>query len=421
MNAALTERLYHDLRASLFTPRTPGGPPLVGAELEVIPVWADSHRRVPTLGRSRSAMAILRTLADRLGWRERMSDKGTPLFHIDGGSRVTFEPGGQVEISVAPHQSVSGVMRELERLFGVVERHLQAHGVDLLTLGIDPYNPIDTVPLQFDCDRYRRMTAYFDQIGPAGARMMRQTATLHVNLDLGERPVERWRILNGLVPPLVAMFANSRRYEQQDSGYASYRAEAWRTLDWSRTGLVSRGGDPVGEYLDFALSSNAILLDPSDGEYTSFGSLWQDGLVDMADWQAHLTTLFPEVRPRGYYEFRALDAVPLRWVAAPLAVLVGLTHDPISQDQAREVVGPGRTALLHIAGAKGLGDSRLASQAVQLADIALAGCRRLGREIVAEADIETAELFFDRYTRRGRTLNDDASPSTASLVAEATR
>jgi len=411
--------LLQDLRERLFRPggRSGGGPPLIGAELEVLPVFADSGRRVPTLGPVGSFMAVLRPLASRLGWRERLSAKGTPVFAIPGGSHITFEPGGQLELSLAPQRSASGLLRDLEHLYAGLERASAEHGIELLAVGIDPENAIEDVALQFDCERYRRMTAYFDSIGPAGVRMMRQTATLHVNLDMDDGVPERWRLLNAIAPVLLAMFANSPRYEGTATGYRSYRGETWRTLDWSRTGLADRGGDPVTDYLQFALDARVILLDPVEGEYQSFGDRWDVGSVTLDDWHTHLGTLFPEVRPRGYLEVRAIDALPVPLAAAPIILLAGIAYDRTSLNQALEVLGPAQTALLHLGGEQGLGNDRLARMALELADIGLAGCRRLGPSVVDGADLERATDFFQRYTRRRRCPADDYLRPAAAAVA----
>jgi glutamate--cysteine ligase len=416
--------LLRDLHDTLFRPSglSGDGPPLVGVELEVFPVFADTGRRVPTLGAVGSFMALLRPLATRHGWRERMSAKGTPVFDMPGGSRLTFEPGGQVELSLAPHRSVSGLLRELERLYASLDRQSAEHGIQLLTVGMDPENAIEDVPLQFQCERYRRMTEYFDNIGPAGVRMMRQTATLHVNLDMDGGSPDRWRLLNAMAPVLLAMFANSPRYEGEATGYRSYRGETWRTLDWSRTGLADRGGDPVTDFLQFALDARVMLLDPVEGEYPLFRSLWEAGSATIEDWHKHLTTLFPEVRSRGYLEMRAMDAQTVSSAVAPITLLTGIVYDPTSMNQALDLLGPAQTALLHVAGEQGLGNDRLARMALELVDIGLAGCRRLGPSVVDGADLERATDFFDRYTRRRLCPADDhLSPAGAAVASGAGR
>ena len=411
--------LLRDLHDTLFRPSglSGDGPPLVGAELEVFPVFSDTGQRVPTLGSAGSFMAVLRPMANRFGWRERMSAKGTPVFEVPGGSNLTFEPGGQVELSLAPQRSVSGLLRDLEQLYSNLERRSAEHGIELLAVGMDPENPIEDVALQFECERYRRMTEYFENIGPAGVRMMRQTATLHVNLDMDGVSPDRWRLLNAMAPVLLAMFANSPRYEGEATGYRSYRGETWRTLDWSRTGLAHRGGDPATDFLQFALDARVMLLGPVEGEYPSFRSLWEAGSVTIDDWHTHLTTLFPEVRPRGYLEMRAIDALPVPSAAAPIALLTGIAYDPTSLDQALDLLGSAQTALLHVAGEQGLANDRLARMALQLVDIGLAGCRRLGPSVVDGADLERATDFFDRYTRRRLCPADDSLRSVDTEVA----
>ena len=61
-------------------------------------------------------------------------------------------------------------------------------GMDLEAVGVDPYNDITEVALQLHRPRYERMTRYFESIGPSGIRMMRQTASLQINIDAGRLP-----------------------------------------------------------------------------------------------------------------------------------------------------------------------------------------------------------------------------------------
>ena len=411
------DRLHRDVEQRLFTPHpsTSAGP-LIGAEVELIPFEKGTGRRIPVSGAG-SSLSILRPWAALHGWRETLSAKGTPVFVLPEGGKVTFEPGGQLELSAAPVASLSVSLRSLERVLLPLQDEAARHGVHLLSAGIDPVTPIADIALQFDCDRYRRMTDYFESIGPAGIRMMRQTATCHINLDLGDQPDQRWRLLNAVTPVLVAMFANSPRYEGVATGYRSYRSETWRTLDWTRTGLLGRDSSPVAEYLEFALSARALLLGRAEGGYQPFAWWWNAGCATLDDWHEHVSTLFPEVRPRGYYEVRSIDSLPISMLAAPLALLAGLTYHQPSTEKAMEVLGPPRTALLHVAGMRGLGDARLARMALQLTDIAMEGCRQLGPGFVTTADMDAAHRYFERYTRRGLTPADDQAPPAEPAVA----
>jgi glutamate--cysteine ligase len=129
----------------------------------------------------------------------------------------------------------------------------------------------------------------------------------------------------------------------------------------------------------------------------------------MDDWRTHLTTLFPEVRPKGFAEVRACDAVDPARYAAPLVLLAGIAYDPRAAAEAGELVGAPDPALLVRAGRDGLRDPALAAAARDLADIAMGGARRLGPAFVSGAALEEAEAFFDAYTRRGRSPADDVS------------
>ena len=132
-------------------------------------------------------------------------------------------------------------------------------GIELVARGVDPFNDIDgSAAPASSRSLYERMTRYFDSIGPSGVRMMRQTAALQINLERGGDPKSRWRLLNGLAPIVVALFANSQQYAGKPTGWASYRAQLWRTLDPSRTGIIYDEAHHVERYLGFALDAIAM-------------------------------------------------------------------------------------------------------------------------------------------------------------------
>jgi glutamate--cysteine ligase len=281
-----------------------------------------------------------------------------------------------------------------------------AEGIELLEAGIDPFNSIEASPLRLGAERYSRMARYFATIGPAGARMMRQTAAFHLNLDFGGENMLRWRVLNAAAPCLTAMFANSRRYAGEDTANASNRALAWRGLDPARTGILPAGPVAEDEYLNFALGAPAMLLDVPVGGYVSFGEHWVAGDARLGDWHEHLSTLFPEIRPRGYLEIRCIDAVAARWYAAPVALLTGLLYHRDSLEAADDLLGSPNPGLLMVAATAGLRDRGLQRLAGDLAAIGLAGARSLGAGFLDEESLHKAEDFFTRFTLRGQSPSD---------------
>ena len=163
----------------------------------------------------------------------------------------------------------------------------------------------------------------------------------------------------------------------------------------------------MAAYLDFALRAPAILLPELDGEHRPFGEWLRHARPTLEEWHDHLTTLFPEVRPRGHLELRSCDAVAPEWYAAPVALAVGLAYDPRALRAAADLLGRPDEILLHRAGRLGLGDPAIRRTAVDLVDLALAGCQALGPACFHPSDLEQARAFFDRYTRRGRSPADD--------------
>ncbi len=395
--ADLAEHAFAAPPAASLTPRR------IGAEVELIPVEAATGRRCPIEpGSPIATLPFLRRFGARQGWRETRTSKGTPCFELSEGGTLTFEPGGQLEYSSPPCRTPSTLLAALRGVIPPLRAAASGEGIELLALGIDPYNEADEAPLLLHSHRYSRMAEYLARRGPAGAMMMRQTAAFQVSLDLDDEPLLRWRALNAVAPYVAAMFANSPVYANVPTGHPSTRAQVWRALDPARTGLPWDSLAPVEAYLEFALAAPAILLPTVDGVHRPFGEWLAHAQPTLHEWHDHLTTLFPEVRPRGHFELRSADAVAPRWYAAPLALAVGITYDPGALRATVDLLGQPDLGLLERAGRLGLDDPAIARTAVDLVDIALDGCEALGPGYFHPADLEQARAFFDRYTRRAR-------------------
>jgi glutamate--cysteine ligase len=358
----------------------------VGAELELLAFDARTHAVAPiacTDGAC-SSLTFVRDVARRLCWREEISGKGVPRFVSDGGAALTFEPGGQLEYASTVHHSVDALLRELCTVEALLRESAEGCGISLLACGADPFNSADEVPLQLTAERYARMAAYFATIGPAGARMMRQTASLQVNVG-GISAIERWPVANAITPWLVALFANSSRYAGSDTGCASYRAETWRFVDEGRTGVFSEG-NAVREYSAFALGARAFL---ADAAAPPFGDLDEE-LLSEATLSTHLTTLFPEVRPRGYLELRSFDALGVAGRRDAMLFTTGILGDAVAARDALALVGAADETTLRRAGRAGMHDFEIASLAGDLVEIALDGCARIGPSVISSSLLEEA-------------------------------
>ena len=341
-------------------PPVPVRVPRIGAEYELLAF--DSSNRLPAQWQQGQGPLArwLRAHARARNWRPDASAKGVPRWLLPHGGVLTLEPGGQVEYATPPFTHPTRLTDDLRAVIEPLYPSAMRYGIELQACGIDPYNPLAAAPLQFESPRYTRMAAHFARRGDAGARMMRQTASLQINLDARSATDLTWRTANALVPYLVALFANSAWYAGHDTGAASYRARVWRELDPDRTGLMPGCEDPAREYARFALAAPALLL---DGE--PFGARPRRP----ADWPDHLSTLFPEVRPRGYLEIRSIDAVDLERAGRALRMVAGLLWHPEALACVAAVIGVPDPQLLERAGEQGLKDETLRLRAERLRDL----------------------------------------------------
>jgi len=363
--------MARDVIHSLAAPCDTG--PTVGLELE----W---HTYVAGDRSVRCDMNHLRTTCQGL--------------HLPGGSRVTFEPGGQVELSGPPVPDAATACDLLAVDADVLVAALATAGIEAVAAGSDRHRP----PVRIlDHPRYAAMERFFDEDGPAGRRMMCSTAALQVNLDAGPDPASRWALAHAVGPALSAAFATSPA-----PGFASDRLATWLAIDLSRTGSALRTGDAVSDWATFALEARMMLrrlgdakCEPIGGDVTLAGWV-EDGhggtWPDQSDVEYHLTTLFPPVRLRGWLELRFLDSLPAPWWRAAAIT----TATVLSDEEVGRVVGA--AALQHgtadrwaLAAQRGLDHPGLAA-------VALA-CVKSAAEVSGDPVVTD---FLERFTSRGR-------------------
>lgn len=385
-------QLLEDVRQRFFSPLKSASPRAVGVELELIPVI--EFTRKPAL--APATARVLSELARRHAWTEKRNGNDPPSWEMREGARISFEPGGQIEISSAPAGTATSVIAATRELVQAIRDAMQHEGIELVSSGVDPYNDIGAVPLQLHRERYTGMTTYFESIGPSGVRMMRQTAALQINVERGDDPLSRWLLLNAITPVVTALFSNSSHYAGKKTNHASYRAHFWRTLDDSRTGIPYDEQDPIRKYVEFALDAYAIRSGNARTPYQTFREWMRDAKVGMDEWEFHLTTLFPEVRPKQYFELRSADTVDPQWLAAPVLFVTAIVYDRRSAQRAFEIVGAPSIDLLELAGIKGLSHPALRRMARSLADIALDGAESLGTDYLSSEDVQAATEYFDR-------------------------
>ncbi|MGH8960073.1 MAG: glutamate-cysteine ligase family protein, partial [Jatrophihabitantaceae bacterium] len=165
--------------------------------------------------------------AERAGW-DRITSLAPQIESAAGRSSLTFEPGGQIELSGAP---MPGIVTAVEAMRSDVQRvriMLAGHDAGLALVGSDPVRePVRVNPRP----RYAAMERHFDALGraDAGRTMMCSTAALQVNLDAGPATgwADRVALARQLGPTLTALSACSPWLAGRTGGHASTRELAW--------------------------------------------------------------------------------------------------------------------------------------------------------------------------------------------------
>ena len=351
---------------------------------------------------------------------------------LPAGSRITLEPGGQVEISTPPLPGLARALPSAAADLAALSTTLRGAGIQPVARGLDPLRPPQRI---LDRPRYAAMEAFFDVEGFAGRTMMCSTASIQVNLETGAVAdvAPRWHLTHAVGPVLVAMFAHSPVPGGGGRGPRSARQQVWSVMDPTRTAPVhgpivrrdgdspvagSWGGDPVEEWLRYALRARVMMIRvsadrfvPIDGPFGSdpftFAAWLQRGhelgWPDLEDFEYHLTTLFPPVRPRGWLELRMLDALPDPWWRVAAAVTTALLEDADAGGAALEAVsnppqGTGVADHWRSAARHGLADPALRAAAETVFSVALEALGRVGAD---EVTVAAAEAFYERFVARG--------------------
>ncbi|MFY0692911.1 MAG: glutamate--cysteine ligase [Paracoccaceae bacterium] len=323
----------------------------IGTEHEKFGYCKDTLKPLPYDG-PRSIKAILEGLRDDFGWAP-LEEAGNIIGLVKGGANVSLEPGGQLELSGAPLETIHETCDEVNQHLKEVQSVADRIGARFIGLGAAPEWTHEQMPVM-PKGRYKLMTDYMGRVGTHGTQMMYRTCTVQVNLDFASEAdmVQKLRVALALQPVATALFANSPFFEGKPNGHKSWRSRVWRSLDDARTGMlpfVFDEGFGFEAWVDYALDVPMYFV-YRDGVYIdALGQSFRDFLKGelpalpgetptLSDWADHLTTIFPEARIKKFIEMRGADGGPWRRLCALPAFWVGLTYDQTALDAAWDLV-----------------------------------------------------------------------------------
>ncbi len=323
----------------------------IGTEHEKFGFCKDSLLPLPYDG-ERSIHAVLSALRDRHDWQElREADQLIGL--TKDGANISLEPGGALELSGAPLETIHETCDEVSVHLKEVKDIADEIGVGFIGLGAAPTWMHEEMPLM-PKGRYKLMDAYMGKVGTMGRTMMRRTSTVQVNLDYSSEAdmIQKLRVGIALQPVAVALFANSPFFEGKPNGHKSWRSRVWRDTDNARAGMIPFVFDDdfgFERWVEYALDVPMYFV-YRDGKYIdALGQSFRDFLdgklpalpgekPTLSDWADHLTTAFPEARIKKYIEMRGADGGPWRRLCALPAFWVGLCYEQDSLDAAWDLV-----------------------------------------------------------------------------------
>ncbi len=309
----------------------------VGTEYEKVGVDRSTGQAIPYFG-PRGVDRILREMIERYGW-EPEEQNGNIIALSRDRTQITLEPGGQIELSGEPCDSIHCTYAEFTQHIRELLEVCEPLGIVFLGLGMQPVSRLDEIQW-VPKKRYGIMGPYMPTVGTLGQRMMKQTATVQANIDFLDETdaMVKFRTGMGLAPVLIAMFANSPICDGQVNGYRSYREHIWTDTDKSRQGLLKFAFAPdasFAHYVEYALDVPMYFIirhhdyinmtGVTFRQYLKYGHNGERATVE--DWADHLTTLFPETRIKRYIEVRSVDSQPPELMPALSALIKGAFYD----------------------------------------------------------------------------------------------
>jgi len=281
-----------------------------------------------------------------IGWRPHYEGPNPIALERDG-AWVTLEPGGQFELSGAPHTTIRGVLDESAAFVEEVQAALGDAPVTPIALGYTPFAAVADITWM-PKGRYVTMREHLGRTGALAHNMMKGTAALQASFDFADEAdcARKVQLATRLGPLTTAMFANSPLLEGRPSGFASFRGHVWTQTDPLRTGFPDAGNHFTFEaWVDYLLDVPMM--------FTCIGGVWasaggrtfrdwtRDGIDGVYptddDWELHLTSVFPEVRTKRTIEVRGADCVSLALSGAFVALFKGLFYCGRAMDGAEEL------------------------------------------------------------------------------------
>ena len=261
----------------------------------------------------------------------------------------SLEPGGQLEWASAPAISLWDLQKQFNRHVEIENQICEINRINRLHLSLEPLcvpNDIDLITL----NKYQLMHDLFSQTGQLGPWMMRNTASVQLNIDYtSEQDANEMAFLADAIQPLFSiLFSNSPFMRGEPVGTTNMRWKIWEDTDPERCRSLFDHGifsaqNMVNDYAKWLPEIKTIFKYNANGEAEYFnGTLGKMMISEPKAVQQHILTAlhqsFTHVRFKTFLEVRASDRPPKGMEMAPAAFLAGLLTAPNTRSEALNVV-----------------------------------------------------------------------------------
>lgn len=255
------------------------------------------------------------------------------IFSIEKhGIYISFEPGGQLEISLPASHDISNVDEMYQRTVCEIKSCLpKSH--TLVALGYHPKSGIEDLPL-VKKERYQLMYDYLHKKGKYARHMMKGSASTQVSIDYKDETdfEKKYRVANFLSPVLSYLFEASPVFEGSVYKSLGVRGRIWANMDPVRSkypNKIMNESFDYFSYVNYLLTVPPVFV-PSLG-FTgdmSLGDLSEKYELNEEDVLHGMTMAFPDVRVKTYIEIRMMDSMPYPFNLAIPTLVKTLFYQP---------------------------------------------------------------------------------------------
>ncbi len=243
----------------------------------------------------------------------------------------TTEPGGQLELSLAPRESIGEIEREYLETMGKLNTIISRKNQWIVNMAYHPTTKIEQIKL-LPKERYAFMEAYFKTTGRFAHYMMKGTCSLQVSIDYADQEdfAKKYHLLSAMSPIFYTLFDNGPQFEGTPYLRHNLRQSIWEETDKQRCGLLPTAFEEDFGYEAYAkwlLKISPIFMEQKDelvAEQRSFKEVFDPDSMGEKEIFHMLSIVFPDIRVKQYLEIRMMDSLPYPLNIAAVALIKGI-------------------------------------------------------------------------------------------------